>query len=160
MAARAFMAGVAGAGMTVIAGLIAPALSIEPELASLAGSVLVGPDGANGRVALAIGIVAQLLAGGVLGVAYAALLARAAEPIVLAGAFLGLLHAMIAGVLLAAIPVFHPAVPGALRAPGVLMSAHGAAAAIYFVVLHVGFGVAVGWLALPRRDVASGPAAP
>jgi hypothetical protein len=96
----------------------------------------------------------QLAAGGALGLAYAKLLALAPRTTLLAGAFLGLLHATIAGVLLAALPVFLPAM--AVAAPGLLMIERGAPAAALFVLAHVAFGMLMSMWALPHRPVASG----
>lgn len=162
MSARAFIAGIIGAALLAIASAFARRAGIPMDLEWLQGSLLTGAEGARGATAYLLGLIVQLCVGGVLGLIYGAILARTPHPSLRAGAFLGLVHALIAGVLLALVPMLHPAVPEALPAPGLLMSGRGTEASIVFVLLHVGFGMCMAALVSPRpaRQPVAAPAPP
>lgn len=160
MLVRAFMTGVVGAALVALAGALARMAGIAFDLAWLQGSLLTGPDGACGAVAYALGLAMQLVTGGALGTLYAALLAAAPRPTPMAGGFIGLLHAMIAGVCLAAMPALHPAVPEAITAPGLLMIGRGALACGLFVLVHVAFGALMSIHVASPRAAASTHAVP
>jgi hypothetical protein len=141
MVARSFIAGVTGAALIGIVSAVARGVGIPYEVERLWGGFLTGAHGADGGLAYVVGLLGQLAAGGSLGVAYVRLLARAKRPGLLAGAFLGLLHALTLGVLLALVPYVHPAVPAVLPAPGLMMLGWGGAAGLLHVILHVAFGM-------------------
>lgn len=155
MRARAFIAGNIGAALFAIASALARRAGVPIDLEWLQGSLftyLIGSaDGARGATAYVLGLIVQLAIGGVLGLIYGAVLARTPRPSLGAGAFLGLVHALVAGVLLALVPLLHPAVPEAIPAPGLLMSGRGRDASILFVLFHVGFGMLMAALASPAR---------
>jgi hypothetical protein len=67
---------------------------------------------------------------------------------------IGLVHALLAGLVLAVMPRFHPAIPEALPEPGFLMIERGQAASVIFVLSHVGFGALMSVAAVSRRYVA------
>lgn len=150
MRARPFIAGIIGAALLAIASAFARRAGIPMDLEWLQGSLFTGAEGARGASAYLLGLVVQLAVGGVLGLIYGAILAHTPQPSLRAGAFLGLVHALIAGVLLALVPMLHPAVPEALSAPGLLMSGRGTGASTVFVLLHVGFGMSMAALLAPH----------
>jgi hypothetical protein len=162
MRARAFIAGIIGAALLAIASAFARRAGIPMDLERLQGSFFTGADGARDAATYVIGLIVQLAIGGVLGLIYGAILARTPHPSLSAGAFLGLIHALIAGVLLALVPALHPAVPEAIAAPGLLMSGLGTNASFVFVLLHVGFGILMAALASPHEvgQHAAGAAVP
>jgi len=161
MRARAFIAGMIGAALFAIASAFARRAGVPMDLEWLQGSLFTGAEGARGATAYVLGLIAQLAVGGVLGLIYAAILAHTPHPSLSAGAFLGLVHALVAGVLLALVPMLHPAVPEAIAPPGLLMSGRGTDASIVFVLLHVGFGMLMAALTSPQvaRQAAAAPAA-
>lgn len=141
MASRAFLAGLTGAAAIGVISALARQLGMPYDVERLFGAFLTGPASARGDLAYVLGLLGHLAAGGVLGVLYVRLLARAEQPGLLAGAYIGLLHAVIMGVLLAALPLVHPAVPDVIAAPGLLLLEWGTAASLLHVVVHVGFGM-------------------
>lgn len=149
---RAFVAGMVGAAFFAVASGFARRAGVEIDLEVLQGSLFTGADDARGTTAYVVGLFAQLLMGGVLGLIYAAILRRSQSPSVGAGAFLGLLHALVAGVLLATTPALHPAVPEVIAAPGILMVRRGPDVAVLFVALHVVFGAWMGLAAVRRPE--------
>lgn len=139
--ARAAVVGLTGAALVGILSAVARGVGIPYEAERLWGAFLTGADGADGGLAYLLGLLGQLAAGGVLGPLYVRLLARAEAPTLLAGALLGSIHALVLGVLLALVPLVHPAVPDVLAAPGLLMLEWGAGASLLHLILHVGFGM-------------------
>jgi len=151
MRARAFVAGVIGAVLMAIGSAVARWAGIPMDLEQLQGSFFTGAGAARGTTAYVLGLLAQLVIGGILGVIYGEILSRVSGASLGTGAFLGLLHGIVAGLVLALVPVIHPAVPEAIPAPGLLMAQRGADAAIVFVLLHVGFGTLIAGLLATRH---------
>lgn len=147
MWSRAFAAGVLGAALFSAMSATARGAGVPMDLEWLLGSSLTGTDGAHDLGAYVLGLAMSAVLGGTFGLAYAALLRRAEGAGVLTGATIGLVHALVAGVLLAVMPVFHPAIPEAIAQPGMLMIERGHAAALLFVAGHVVFGALMGFVA-------------
>jgi hypothetical protein len=154
MAARSFIAGITGAALLGIVSALARGVGIPYEVERLWGAFLTGADGATGGLAYVLGLLGHLAAGGALGIVYVRLLARAEQPTLMAGAFLGLLHGLVVGVLLAAFPYVHPAVPDALPAPGLMMLGWGGGAGLLHLVLHVAFGMWMSQVVITPHPIA------
>lgn len=150
---RVFLAGMVGAAFLAVASGFARGAGVDIDLEVLQGSLFTG---GRGTTAYVVGLLVQLVVGGVLGLIYAAILRRSHAPSVGAGAFLGLLHALIAGVLLAPMAALHPAVPEVIAEPGILMVRRGPDVAVLFVALHIVFGAWMG-LAVARRPEGEAP---
>lgn len=141
---RAAIGGVVAAAAISGLGLLARAMGVALDLEVLLGSALLGRVDST---AWAVGIAIHLTLGGIFGMIYAFLF-RAAEhshasPATV-GASIASIHAVVAGVVLAALPAVHPLVPKALPAPGMFFSNQGLLPAIVFVALHLVFGALVG----------------
>lgn len=139
---RAFVGGVIGAltisAVTGILRLVGVAIHLE----LLLGSMLLG---AVGPPVWVLGLVMHLLAGGICGVAYAAIFERGLHDANAGlGVALGAVHAVIAGVLLAYLPEVHPLIPAFMPAPGLFLLGLGAFGVLLFIGLHLMFGAIVG----------------
>ena len=148
---RAFLAGIFGGVLVAVTCAIARAAGVRMDIEWELGSFFTGPAAAFAPHTFVIGLVLQVLVGGVLGVIYAAILERIHHPGLLPGAMIGLVHALVAGAALAAAPPLHPSIPEAIPRPGMLLIERGPAAAIVFVLMHVGFGMLMSALAVEQR---------
>ncbi len=131
-----FLAGVIAAALVAFCASVARAAGLVFDVERLVGSILAR----EGDGAFAIGLAALLLGGGALGPAYARALAQAKGGRVRAGAFLGLVQALIGGVLMGVLPVASRAIPDEIAAPGLLMLARGPLVGALFVASNVAFG--------------------
>lgn len=139
---KAFYAGLNGAlAMTVLVGLI-PFPLLPQNLGLILGSLLVRDVS---LAAWAIGLLLHLMVGGVVAVGYAAFFERVLHASGwLQGAALGLLQAVLAGPLLALLPLVHPLVPEVLPPPGVYLTELGGLGVFAFFATHCLYGIVVG----------------
>lgn len=141
-AVRAFSGGMIGAlALSAVMGVLG-LLGATWRWELLLGSFVTGSVDAS---AWLLGLGLHLLAGGLLGLVYAAVfewvLGEANGGI---GSAVGAVHAVVSGIGLALIPALHPMVPDPWPAPGVFMLGYGAFGVVTFVALHVVFGAIVG----------------
>jgi hypothetical protein len=128
----------------ITAAAVMSAMMALGRLAGLRGDLELGlgvlVSGSVGRGAWPLGFLLHLLLGGLIGLVYAALLDRfmlREQPG--AGVYLGLCHAIAAGVLVGALGAAQPAVANAAGL-SLFMGAGGVAGVIWFFMLHVTFG--------------------
>jgi hypothetical protein len=145
MWSRALLAGVLGAVVISAVSAIARGVGVPLDLEYVLGSSIVREE----MAAYMIGLVMWCALGGVLGLCYAAILRGAEGAGAFTGATIGLVHALVVGVLLALLPVFHPAIPEQIAQPGMLMIERGIAASLLFIVGHVMFGALMGLVVAP-----------
>ena len=114
-----------------------------------------------------VGLVVHLIAGGIVGLIYAAVFEHVARGATagLGGAF-GAIHSAISGVLLMMMPAVHPLMSttpgvGQLQAPGPFGISYGLATAAAFVILHIIYGAIVGgaYVVRPKHRVMEIPRA-
>lgn len=141
-AGKAFVAGVVGGAVMSVLLAIGRAIGLNVNLELLLGTVTgMRPSAA----AWTIGLVMHLVISGLIGMLYGLgfeYVARRAGA--LPGVVFSLLHIVIGGIVMGAIPAIHPLVPEPMMAPGAFMSNLGDAGVIVFVVLHAIFGAVVG----------------
>ena len=99
-----------------------------------------------GPLTWAIGVAVHLVAGILFALIYALIFEAWGGAGWFRGLLVSLVHVLVAGTLLAALPVVHPAIPEhpLLRAPGFMASAYGAATIGVFLGMHLLFGLIVG----------------
>jgi uncharacterized membrane protein YeaQ/YmgE (transglycosylase-associated protein family) len=153
MKQRAFLAGLFGGAFIAVTSAIARAAGVRMDLEWELGSFFTGAHDALAVHTFVIGLVLQIAIGGLFGMLYSAILSRTERAGVLPGAMLGLVHALLAGAALAAMPPFHPAIPELIPKPGMLLIERGVAASVIFVLQHVGFGMWMSALATRRRAI-------
>lgn len=153
-ARRAFYAGLNGAlAMAVLVGLV-PFTLLPQNLGLMIGSFLLRDVT---LAAWAVGLAVHLLAGGVVAMGYAFVFERMLHGSGWSrGLALGLLQAVMAGPLLALLPMVHPLIPDVLPVPGMYLSAMGRLGIIAFFAAHGVYGLIVGGiyadLPLPVRE--------
>lgn len=146
---RAFLAGVVGGAVMAVLAKVGPV-----NLEMLLGTFLLP----RGVAAWVLGLVLHLLVSGAIAMLYALAFERVTHHASAAlGVAFSLVHILIGGAALAAIPALHPLVPEQVRAPGVFMSSVGFGGVLLFVIEHVVYGAIVGQLyghvAHPREGV-------
>jgi uncharacterized membrane protein YagU involved in acid resistance len=106
-------------------------------------AALVGVRGdATPWVGLAIHLVVSILAGFAYAAAFQTL--PATDRLILWGLVGGVIHYIVAGLALAALPAVHPDVPGRPRAPGAFARNLGMTDMLAFLVAHLVFGLVFG----------------
>lgn len=139
--ARAFSAGVVGGIATTILGAVLRTFGMPVNLELMLGTMLL----ARGPIAWIVGLVLHLLVSGGLGLLYGVGFERVTHR---AGAGVGVLfsvvHVLVAGVAMLAVPAVHRLIPEQMAAPGAFLSALGAGAVALFLIEHAMFGAIVG----------------
>lgn len=98
-----------------------------------------------GAFAWIVGFVIHVVAGAVFGLIYAWCFERLLHQAGwLTGLGIGVVHTIVSGLFLAAIPALHPLIPQQMPAPGAFMAGLGALGVAAFAVLHLLFGAIVG----------------
>ncbi|MGH7664008.1 MAG: DUF6789 family protein [Gemmatimonadaceae bacterium] len=139
---KAIIAGVVGGvAMTILAWLVRQAgLPMNAEM--MLGSMVSSSPGATTWL---IGFIMHLMISALIALAYAWGFERVTHR---AGAVVGLgfavIHVIIAGVVMAMIPVMHPMIPEQMPAPGAFMANMGATFVALFVIEHLLYGAIVG----------------
>jgi hypothetical protein len=147
--ARAFIAGLVGAGVMSALTAVGRRRRIHIDFESMLGTILGGPPRPAQRRA---GFAIQLLNGGLLAQPYAAALDRVpGVPGWAVGIALGLVHSLVAGAALGVAPAVHPEIPGRLPEPGPFYARQGQSAIALFVVAHAVYGAIVGTLCARRQ---------
>lgn len=142
-AARAVLAGITGAISMSASFALAGAAGVRIELESLLGSAITAQVTAATWI---LGIFLHLAFGAAFGLIYASIFERLGVATWGRGAALGIIHALITGILLGAVPDVHPLVPQRLGAPGMFMAARGRWAVAVFFAAHALYGAVVGGL--------------
>lgn len=152
---KAFLAGVAGGAVLSILLAIVRAAGMPATLELNLGSMItrsVDP------AAFGVGLLAHLVISGVIGVLYGIGFEHVSKRAGLGiGVAFGLVHTLIAGVVMGLMPVIHPLMPSQIPAPGPFMINFGGMGLFTFVALHVIFGAIMGTMVGPV-DEQSGPA--
>jgi hypothetical protein len=152
--ASAFLAGVLGAVVVSLITFLVRLAGFPFGFELLLGSWVTGE---TGYLSWLTGLLVHFAIGGLFGILYAAAFGWMRILGARAGLLVSILHQMIAGFALAAIPWLHPHVPAALPEPGIYMSGSGPLGVALFVVVHLIFGAAVGGAyrpitLVPRRE--------
>lgn len=141
-ASKAFVAGVVGGAIMSVALAIARALGLDIPLELLLGTMI---GIAPGPAAWVLGLALHLVISGAIALLYGLgfeYVSRRSGA--LPGVVFSLVHIVVGGLFLGALPAMHPLIPGTLRAPGTFMSNFGDVGVIAFVVLHAIYGAVVG----------------
>lgn len=142
-AGRAFVAGVVGGAMMSLGAWAARDLRAIPIELEMALGTLTGLS--PGRGTFAIGLVMHLTICGLCAHLYAIVFEHLAHRAgALTGAIASIVHAMIAGLVIGALPAIHPQMPEVLASPGPFLSHFGDLAVAMFVIAHALFGAIVG----------------
>lgn len=140
--AKAIVGGIVGAGVLTVVLAMARGLGIPLNLEVMFGSLITGTTGPTTWM---LGFVLLLMRGIVLGLIYAAIfeyvIHRAGWKW---GVALGAAQAILAGLILGALPAIHPLIPESMPAPGMFMSHLGTAAVVTFFMINMLFGAIVG----------------
>ncbi|UJR85514.1 hypothetical protein [Sandaracinus amylolyticus] len=135
---RAFLAGVVGGAIMAVLGKVVP-VSVEMILGTL-----FLPRGVGAWV---LGLVLHLVISGAIallyGLGFERITHRATAGI---GAAFSIVHVVIGGLALAALPAIHPLIPEQIRAPGMFMSSIGFGGVLLFLIEHLVYGAIVGQL--------------
>ncbi len=144
-ATRAAVAGLIGGGVMVV--LLYGAIAIVPTVMRMNMMALLGGMlGLTGAAGFIVGLMIHAMMSVAFGFAHVGVfVALDAESIsVVAGAALGLAHGLIAGMMLAGMPMMHPLIrSGQMEAPGPFGWSLGPMNAVGFIMLHVVFGIVV-----------------
>jgi hypothetical protein len=139
---NAIVAGVIGSIAMSLVMVVARMMGMPVAMELMLGTMLGGdPSGFSWLLGFAI----HVMMGAMFALAYAGIFkVFAIAPTWLVGLYFGLGHAVIAGLMLGAVPLVHPLIPELLAAPGIFMSALGAMGVGAFIMLHALFGAIVG----------------
>ena len=141
------VAGVVGAvAMSMVTGLVrSMGFGLDGDLEMTVGSLFTMTRSTGTWF---LGLVGHLLYGGVCGLVYAILFSqlRRLRPRASTGAELGLIHGVLASIVLAFLPRFHPAIPEIMPASVAFFSILGVTV---FILVHVMYGALVVALAAP-----------
>lgn len=154
-AGRAFGAGVVG-GLVMTGGFGAAvrAFGLPVNLELVLGTLFLP----RGLTAWIVGLVMHLVISGAIALVYAwgfeRVTHRADAGV---GAVFSVVHLVIAGLALLAIPAIHPLIPERMAAPGAFMSGMGALGIVLFVIEHVIYGAIVGAMYGEVREPTRGP---
>lgn len=140
---KAFVAGMLGAALIAAILGICIASGFHVLDFSLMWGTLVGlPIGAQAWI---VGFVIHLVVGGLIALLYAAIFKAFSGAGVLRGGILGIVHALIAGLAIALLPLVHPLMNnGRMPSPGPYFSGHGLPGILLFFGIHIVYGATVG----------------
>jgi hypothetical protein len=147
---KAFIAGVIGGVATTLLVTLARTFGLPLNLEEMLGSMFTGELGASAHY---LGLLVHLLISGLIGVLYGLgfeFITKRADW--RTGVVFSLLHTVIAGLFLTALPSIHPLIPEELPAPGLMMANLGAMGVILFIKMHVIYGAIVGAICGPSPD--------
>ena len=147
----AVLAGVVGGATMMVARLLlrAAGMPLRMDVTRIWGTLV----GVRGRAERPIGVVIHVLVSIAVAILYALAfeIVRADNAVALWGVVAALAHWVIAGVMMAVLPVAHPEIPGERFAPGVFVKNFGGPDVAGFFIGHVTYGVIVAityaWLA-------------
>lgn len=143
--ARAAVSGLIGGAAMVV--LLYSTIAMMPSVMRMNMMALLGGMlGLTGAVGFIVGLMIHAMMSVVFGAAHVQVfvLADAEEITWLGGAAVGLAHALIAGIMLAGMPMMHPLIrAGRMEAPGPFGWSLGPMNAVGFIMLHVVFGIVV-----------------
>lgn len=141
-AGRAFVAGlVGGAVMSVLMWMARTMMGMPANLEMMLGTMVTDP----GTTAWLVGFVMHLMISGAIALIYA----WAFEHVThragwVVGVGFGVVHAIIAGVVMGMMPMMHPRMPNPVMPPGAFMSQLGAMGVLAEFMLHMIYGAVVG----------------
>jgi hypothetical protein len=139
---QAFWAGVTGALVMTIIMALARFAGMDFNLEMIMGTWFGLEPGVGTWL---FGLVVHLAIGGLIGLAYGSAfeywLHRARWS---TGVGVAVIHTVIAGILMGALPAVHPLIPEVLMAPGPFLVNFGLSGIVAFVVLHLIYGGVVG----------------
>ena len=143
----AFLAGVVGgAVMSALMWMGRILMDMPANLEMMLGTMVMEP----GPTAWIIGLVMHLMISGLIAIIYAWGFERVTHRAGwLVGAGFGLLHALIAGMVMGVMPAMHPRMPEPMMPPGAYMSSMGATGVAMEFVLHLIYGAVVGAIYAP-----------
>lgn len=141
-AGKAFAAGVVGGAVMSVLMAIARLLGMPVDLETLLGT-MTGMD--PGAMAWVLGLVMHLVISGAIALLYGLGFEYVSHRSgALPGVVFSLIHIVVGGLFMGAIPAIHPEVPETLAPPGAFMSNLGDMGVVAFVVLHAIYGAVVG----------------
>lgn len=156
-AGKAFGAGVLG-GLVMTGGFggAVRAFGLPLNLEHVLGTLWLP----RGLLAWFVGLAMHLVISGLIALLYAwgfeRVTHRAGAGV---GALFAVVHLVIGGIALAALPAIHPLIPGSMPAPGAFMSGLGFPGVLLFVIEHLVYGAIVGAIygdvRAPARDMAT-----
>ncbi|MGM0575188.1 MAG: hypothetical protein ACQEXJ_05610 [Myxococcota bacterium] len=139
---KAMYAGVLGAMVMTVVMAIARGLGMAVNLEMMLGALITESVTTGTWV---LGLCIHVVAGAVFGLVYAAVFEyvthRAGWGL---GLGIGAVHTLVSGVVLGALPMVHPLMPGFLDPPGMFMANLGVLGVAAFAALHLIFGALVG----------------
>ncbi len=151
---RAFAAGVIGGAAMSALMWMGRLMGMPANLEMMLGTMVLEP----GSTAWLIGFVMHLMISGAIALVYAWGFERVTHRAgVLVGAGFGILHAIIAGMVMGMMPAMHPLMPMRMDPPGAYMSGLGPAGVVMEFVLHIIYGAVVGAIYAPVSKSARSP---
>ena len=155
---KAFFAGMVGAVLMTVMLSVAIASGFRVLDFSMMWGTLVGLP--KGWEAWIVGFVIHLLVGGVFALGYAVLFKAFSGAGLLRGGLVGIVHAIITGIILPLLPLIHPLMNnGHMQSPAPYFSGHGMAGVLFYFAMHIVYGSTVGWLYLRLTPAAAEPLA-
>ncbi len=137
------IAGIAGTILLALGRVIGIPINLGLMLGTMLGL-------APGPSTWFVGFIIHLVVSAILGILYAAgfeyITHRSGVGI---GIGFSILHILVAGLLMGAIPMMHPMIPEVMAAPGAFLAYRGPAGVLMFLVLHLAFGAIVGAMYRP-----------
>ncbi len=156
--AKAFIAGIVGAALMTVMLSVAIASGFRVLDFSMMWGTLIGLP--IGWAAWIVGFVIHLLVGGVFALIYALLFKAFSGAGLVRGGLIGVVHALITGIIIALLPLVHPLMNnGHMQTPGPYFSGHGIAGVLFYFAMHIVYGATVGWLYLRLMPAAQEPLA-
>lgn len=141
-AGKAFVAGVVGGAVMSVLLAVARLLGMPVNLEMLLGT-MTGMD--PGAVTWVLGLIMHLVISGAIALLYGLGFEYVSHRSgALPGVVFSLIHIVVGGLFMGAIPGIHPMVPEVMAAPGAFMANIGDLGVIAFVVLHAIYGAVVG----------------
>jgi hypothetical protein len=143
----AFLAGVIGGA--VMAGLLMVARSLglfEMNMPMVLGTMITRTPSSGAWI---LGFIMHLVISGLIALIYAAGFEAIRRSTWWLGVLGGVIHAVIGGLFLWALPALHPAIPDVLPAPGPFGINFGATSVAGFIVFHLIYGAIVGGIYRP-----------
>ncbi len=144
---KAFLAGViGGAVMSALMWMGRVIMEVPANLEMMLGTMVLEP----GSTAWIIGLMMHLMISGLIAIIYAWGFERVTHRAGwLVGAGFGLIHAIIAGMVMGTMPAMHPRMPEPMMPPGAYLSSMGAMGVMMEFVLHLIYGAIVGAMYAP-----------
>jgi hypothetical protein len=142
----ALWAGVVGALALTILTAVGRGLGLPIDFELLLGTLVGLPPGAG---AWLLGLLIHLLDGAAFGLLYAWGFHALGRRGIAVGVAFGLVHAVVAGLVIGGLPAIHPLVPTKIPAPGPFLANFGRAGVAAGFGLHLVYGVIVGALYAP-----------